>query len=218
MKFYQTLVVGSFILMTNLIFSCQEKLLEELTVYSNDFSTMDLAGIESKEGLYPYNNRYVLGLFNNQGFTLSLNNLPKHNMVRVSIDLYIHNYWNGNSQDVDGPDVWNMQVDNGVIINTTFANTPCASLYCQYQSYPENMIRSFSPKTEATEINLPGLFEQQNNLGWTTLYRIHKIIPHNQKTISLQCYDLLRQDNTINHKEDESWSVGKIEISVLNVR
>jgi len=218
MKLYKSLVVMSLFLMTNIIFSCQEKLLEELTVYSNDFSSMDLEGIESEEGLYPYNNKYVLGLFNNQGFTLTLDDLPAHNMVRITIDLYIHNYWNGNSQDIDGPDIWNMLIDNSYIINTTFANTTCATTYCQYQSYPENIIRSFKPKTEATDINLPGLFEQRHNVGWTTLYRIHKIIPHTQNTLSLKCYDILRQENAPVPKEDESWSVGKIEVSVLNVR
>ena len=218
MKFYQTLVVGLLILITNLFFSCQEKLLEELTVYSNDFSLLDLQGIESDEGLYSYNGSHVLGLFNNQGFTLTLDNLPNHNMVRISIDLYIHNYWNGNSPEIDGPDIWKMLLDNSTIINTTFANTPCASTYCQYQSYPENIFRSFAPKTEAVDVNLPGLFEQTSNIGWTTLYRIHKIIPHTQNTLSLQCYDQLRQENALIPKEDESWSVGKIEVSVLNVR
>jgi len=218
MKVCKFWVIGSFCLIANVLFSCQEKLLEELTVYSNDFSSMDLEGIESEEGLYPYNNKHVLGLFNNQGFTLSLDNLPDHNMVRISIDLYIHNYWNGNSQDIDGPDIWTMMVDNSQIINTTFANTPCASTYCQYQSYPENFIRAFTPKTDAAETNLPGLFEQHNNLGWTTLYRIHKIIPHHQKTLSIECYDKLRQENAPFPKEDESWSVGKIEVSVLNVK
>jgi len=218
MKFNQTLIIGLVILIINLISSCQEKLLEELSVYTNDFSSMDLEGIESDEGLFPYNNKYVLGLFNNQGFTLSLKNLPDHNMVRISIDLYIHNYWNGNSQNIDGPDVWNMLVDNSTIVNTTFANTPCASTYCQYQSYPENMIRNFTPKTEAADINLPGVFGLQHRLGWTTLYKIHKILPHNKSTLSLKCYDQLKQENVPIPKGDESWSVGNIEVSVLNVK
>lgn len=218
MKIYKLGIIGSICLMANVLFSCQEKLLEELTIYSNDFSSMDLKGIESDEGVYPYNDEHVLGLFNNQGFTLTLDNLPNHNMVRITMDLYIHNYWNGNSLDIDGPDIWNMWVDNSQIINTTFSNTPCTSTYCQHQSYPENIIRTFTPKTDAAETNLPGLFEQRNNLGWTTLYKIHKIIPHNQKTLSIRCYDILQQENAPIPKQDESWSVGKIEVSVLNVK
>lgn len=216
MKSYHLLIIVS-VAIINLFSSCQEKLLEELTIYSNDFSSMDLDGIDSDEGLYMYNNRNVLGIFNNQGFTLTINNLPGHNMVRISLDLYIHNYWNGNSQGVEGPDIWNMHIDNSPIIHTTFANTSCSSTYCQYQSFPENMVRSFIPKTEAYDSNLPGLFDQRSNLGWTTLYKINKIIPHNQASLSIKCYDQLIQENVPVPKEDESWSVGKIEVSILNV-
>jgi len=197
--------------------SCQQKLLDELNVYTNDFSNLDLQGIESDQGVAHFNGSQVLGFFNNGGFKLELNNLPAHNMVKINMDLHIHNYWNGNSQGVEGPDIWKMLVDGEEIIHTTFANTTCAATYCQYQSYPENLIRSFPPKTGADDTNLPGLYEQANNNGWTTKYRITRIINHSRNNLSLSCYDELRQENVLLPYEDESWSVGRIEVSVLNV-
>jgi hypothetical protein len=200
-----------------LISSCQQKLIDEIIVYENDFSHQNMDLIQSSQGISPFNGIHVLGFFNNGGFNLELDKLPIHNMVKISLDLYIHNYWNGNSQDVEGPDIWKMIVDDKEIIYTTFANTPCASTFCQYQSFPENLIRSFPPKTGALETNLPGLYEQANNPGWTTKYRITRIINHTNKSMLINCFDELRQENVSLPHEDESWSVGKIVVSVLNV-
>ena len=197
--------------------SCQQKLLEEFKVYTNDFSSMDLQDIESDRGIFIFNEVPVLGNFNNEGFVLTLRNLPNHDMVRIEFDLYIHNYWNGNSQGIEGPDIWKMEVDNVEIVNTTFANTPCESTYCQYQSFPENIFRSFPPRTGSVNTPLPGLFEQQFNLGWTTKYRITKILNHDRTQLILRCYDELKQENALNPHEDESWSIGNLEVVLLNV-
>lgn len=201
-----------------MISGCQQELLEELTVYTNDFSSPNLVGILSDEGISDFNGNNVLGFFNNQGFSLKINDLPKHNMVRIDILLYIHNFWNGNSIGIEGPDIWKMMVNNTEIINTTFSNSVCASTYCLHQSYPENSLRQFPPKTGALNTNLPGNFDQENNLGWTTSYHLSKIIPHTERFLLLECFDELRQLNVENHLHDESWSVGKVEINILNVK
>lgn len=201
-----------------LLSTCQQRLLDELNVYNNDFSDLNLLGIESDQEIVHFNGGLVLGFFNNGGFTLNLGDLPAHNMVKITIDLNIHNYWNGNSQGVEGPDIWKMIVDGEEIIYTTFANTTCAATYCQYQSYPENLFRNFIPKSGAVDINLPGLYEQAYTLGWSTRYRITKIVKHSNKNLSLNCFDELRQENVTTPSEDESWSVGKIEVSLLNVK
>jgi len=213
-RFY---ILFNLIISFTILSSCQQRLLDELTIYTNDFSESNLKGIDTEHGIVEFNGSNALGFFNNNGFKLELNDLPGHNMVKVSLDLHIHNYWNGNSQGVEGPDIWKMLIDNEEIVNTTFANTFCGSTYCQYQSYPENRIRSFPPKTGAVDTNLPGLYEQTNNLGWTTKYRITRIINHTNNSILLQCFDELRQENVSLPQEDESWSVGRIVISVLNV-
>ena len=200
------------------LFSCQQELLDELTVYSNDFTTMDLRNIESEIGFGEYNNELVLGFFNNETFTLKLRDLPEHNMVRINIDLYIHDSWDGNTQGVGGPDVWKMLVDNQEVVNTSFSNSPCESTFCLYQSYPENNLRQFVPKTGATIPSLPGRCQYAGVTGWTSKYRISHLVPHQNGTLAVKCLDELVQTNAVSPKCDESWSVSKIEVSILNVR
>jgi len=197
--------------------SCQQEFLEEIIVYSNDFTTMDSRNIQSNIGFGEYNDELVLGFFHNESFTLKLTDLPKHNTVRVTIDLYIHDSWDGNSRVVDGPDVWKMLVDNEMIVNTTFSNSLCEPSYCLYQSFPENGLRQFVPKTGAVITDLPGRCQFFGVSGWTTKYRITHLVPHQNRTLAITCLDELVQTNVMNPKCDESWSVSKIEVSVLDM-
>lgn len=210
----RTLLIISFLLIS----SCQQDILEEVKVYSNDFSTSEIPNIQSKIGINEFYNEKVLGFFHNESFTLSLNDLPSHNMIRVTIDIYIHDSWNGNAIGSGGPDVWKMLVDDKEIVNTTFSNSVCEATFCLYQSYPENKIRQFEPKTGALLTDLPGLCQYAGINGWTTKYRISQLIPHNQSTLSVKCLDELVQEDILSARCDESWSVSKIEVSVLNVR
>ena len=43
-----------------------------------------------------FNETNVLGDFNNDGFTLHIDDVGKHEYVFVSFDLYIHGSWDGN--------------------------------------------------------------------------------------------------------------------------
>jgi len=198
--------------------SCQEELLEEIIIYSNDFSSMDSRNIQSEVGFGEYNDELVLGFFHNESFTLKLNDLPDHNSVRINIDLYIHDSWDGNSQGVNGPDVWKMLVDNELVVNTTFSNSPCESTFCLYQSFPENIFRKFTPKTGSIIKDLPGRCQYFGVTGWTSKYRISHLVSHQNSSLAIKCLDELRQLNVLNPGCDESWSVSKIEISLLNVR
>ena len=64
-------------------------------VYENDFENGDLKKIDGGD-LSSFNNTTVLGDFNNDGFTLFLDNIGDHDYVFVSFDLYIHGSWDGN--------------------------------------------------------------------------------------------------------------------------
>lgn len=197
--------------------ACQDDILEDIMIYSNDFTTMDSRNIQTSVGFEEFQNDVVLGFFHNESFLLTLDDLPTHNTIRVTIDLYIHDSWDGNAQNTDGPDIWKMLVDNELIVNTTFSNSPCEPSYCLYQSYPENGVRQFAPKTGAVLSNLPGLCQYAEVSGWTTKYRITHLVPHSKSTLTIQCIDELVQSNVINPKCDESWSVSKIEVSLLNL-
>ena len=80
-------------------------------VYENDFENFNLNEIDGG-GITIFNNTNVLGDFNNDGFTLFLENIGEHDYVFVSFDLYIHGSWDGNSNGFDQndkPDKWIME-------------------------------------------------------------------------------------------------------------
>lgn len=200
-----------------LLFSCEDTLLEEVLIYSNDFSEMDLANFE-KGRLHVYNEDTVLGYFHNEEIQLTIPNLPSHNTIKVTIDLLLHDSWDGNPDNVGGPDFWYMNLDGVEIIRTTFSNSPCGASYCLYQSYPENYPRFFEPKTGAIETDLPGRCQYAGIPGWTTKYRITRIISHNAPSLEIICGDELKQENAYSPPCDESWSVANIEVSTMIVK
>ena len=80
-------------------------------VYENDFESLDLSSIDGGDVMTFYNTN-VLGDFNNDGFTLFLENLGDHDYVFISFDLYIHGSWDGNFNgfsENDKPDLWVME-------------------------------------------------------------------------------------------------------------
>src|SRR5690606_23756276 len=103
-----------------------KKVQKETEVYSNDFESSDLTGITNGI-LESYNNTMVLGRYNTGGFELSVSELPPHDLVQITFDLYIHDSWDGNEmiEDIGGPDIWQMTVDGKLYINTTFSNAVC---------------------------------------------------------------------------------------------
>lgn len=198
--------------------SCEDKLLEKVTVFSDDFSESNEGSPVLNAKWHEFDGDTVLGWYHNEEITLNLSGLPKHNTVEVTIELLIHDSWDGNADNVGGPDYWYMHMDGEEIINATFSNSPCGYNYCLYQSYPENHPRTFEPKTGALPVELPGRCQYKNSPGWTTKYRITRLINHNEKQLSILIGDRLKQENVSDPGCDESWSITKIEVSALTVK
>lgn len=200
--------------------SCAKDNQNEAIVYNNDFESGSLANIQNGN-VVAFNGTKVLGTFNNSGFELSLNDLAKHDLIDVTFDLYIHDSWEGNQQlnSENGPDIWQLKIDDKTYINTTFSNNDCLpGNYCPPQSYPADYPSNNSnPKNGALSVDLPGFCSQAANPHGTTLYRIHKSISHSEKTILIQCLDKLVQKNSADPKCDESWSVDNIKIKLINL-
>ncbi|MEX0883288.1 MAG: hypothetical protein WDZ72_07430, partial [Cyclobacteriaceae bacterium] len=116
------------------------------------------------------------------------------------------------------PDIWYLDMDGKNILRTTFSNSPCESLYCLYQSFPNNYPRLHQPKTGNVEGGLPGRCQYAGKPGWTTLYSISKIISHSSSTLEVVCGDELKQENAAIPECDESWSVGRIQVSTMTVK
>ena len=57
-------------------------------VYENDFESLDLNSIDGGD-IMSFNNTNVIGDFNNDGFTLFLEDVGDHDYVFISFELYI---------------------------------------------------------------------------------------------------------------------------------
>jgi hypothetical protein len=200
-----------------LILSCNTHVKSTAVVYNNDFESGDLSNI--KGGLLgQFNGSKVLGQFNNGDFTLSVNNLPQHDLITVSFDLYIHDNWRGDLLP-DGPEIWQMLIDGSPYINTTFSNLGCLpGNLCPPQSYPANYPNRYNnPRAGAYRTDLPGVCSMKTVSNGTTMYKITKTFSHSGKTISLECLDKLDQKDYTNPTCEKSWSVDNIIIQAITL-
>ena len=201
-------------------------------VYENDFESNNFVGIEGG-GLMTFNNTTVLGNFNNDGFTLFLENIGDHDYVFISFDLYIHGSWDGNFNgfsENDKPDKWIMEFKPDMTLykdpssdkfETTFSNSPCWPNYCLRQSYPENYPFEHNPKTGSFKVNLSKVCPKSFFGGKTTMYQLEKGFKSSGKNIVVRFYDELYQPNAIDkdgipqQKCDESWSMDNLSVRVI---
>jgi len=219
-----------------LIDSCSyPEISKDKLIYDNDFESGNLTEIDGKS-TFTFNNTTVLGDFNNDGFTLHLEDTGDHDYVFISFDLYIHGTWDGNSNrftENDKPDKWIMELDPDVDLIkdisrdrfvTTFSNSPCFSSYCLKQSYPESYPFENNPKTGNSKFDLPKICKDSYFGGKSTLYKIEKGFKHSGNAIVIRFYDELYQPNAIDKdgvvqtKCDESWSLDNLKVRVISYK
>ena len=204
-------------------------------VYENDFENNNLNKIDGGN-ITRFNNTNVLGNFNNDSFTIFLDEIGVHDYVFISFDLYIHGSWDGNSNGFetdDKPDLWGIEINPGMDLfndpsianfTTTFSNSSCWPNYCLIQSYPETYPYNNNPKTGYSEVDLDVICANNFFGGQTTLYKIQKSFKSSGENLVLRFFDELYQPNAIDkdgipqQKCDESWSVDNIKIRVVNYR
>jgi hypothetical protein len=200
------------ILIAFLTSSCEDKLTNEFLVYSNDFSTLDLRNFENAR-LFIFLGDTLAGYYNNEELAFTIRDIPPHNILKVEVELLVHDTWDGNPDDgLSGPDIWYMKVDDQEVVHTTFSNSPCEWTYCLKQSYPNDYFRQNRPKTGAIQTNLPGLclFGAFNN--YTTKYRVSRLVSHQADSVRLVFGDHLKALNSPDPLCDESWSISKVEV------
>jgi hypothetical protein len=218
-----------------LIDSCSSypELSRDELIYDNDFESDNFTEIDG-EATSTFNNTTVLGDFNNDGFTLHLENTGDHDYVFISFDLYVHGTWDGNFNgfpENDKPDKWIMELDPEMDLIkdtsvdrfvTTFSNSPCFSNYCFRQSYPENYPFENNPKTGNTLVDLPQICNNSFFGDKSTLYKIEKGFKHSGNAVVIRFYDELYQPNAIDKdgivqsKCDESWSLDNLKVRVIS--
>ena len=202
-------------------------------VYDNDFEKNNFQEIDGAI-TSNFNNTTVLGDFNNDGFTLHLDEVGDHDYVFISFDLYIHGSWDGNFNGFpnnDKPDKWGIEIDPGMVpvkdtssdrFVTTFSNSPCFSNYCLRQSYPENYPYENNPKSGSSLVDLAKICSNSFFGGNTTLYKIEKGFRHSGNALVIRFYDELYQPNAIDkdgivqNKCDESWSLDNLKVRLIS--
>ncbi|WP_268033559.1 hypothetical protein [Algoriphagus sp. PAP.12] len=200
------------------ISACTDTLESSEIVYDNDFSDLNLAGFENGK-LFVFQNDTVAGYYHNDEVSLKLENLPSHNMLKITTEILIHDSWDGNPDDgQSGPDYWFFGVDNAEVFRTTFSNSPCESTYCLMQSYPNSYFRQNNPKSGAVQTNLPGLCIFGAFANYTTRYSISKIIENRSSNVKIYWNSELRQEGLPDPVCDESWSLARVTVEVLNVK
>lgn len=202
----------------------ENELTSDVIAYENDFEENDLTDINGGTIVRKFGGN-IIGNYNNGGFSLHLNDLPRHNYLYISFTLFIHDTWDGNSNglDPDAPDKWIMAINNGLTSNsldaytgfeTTFSNGPCDNVLCLLQSYPQEYPFSNSPGT--------GLVRYRRGfcnraIRGTVEYHIERTFRHEDAAIIFSFYDELFQSNVADQKCDESWSMDNIVVRAITI-
>jgi len=160
-----------------------------------------------------------IGEFGNQTVTLSLDDLPSHARVEVSFDLFIIRSWDGNREetpaellnsplwpdDLIGPDIWQLQADGEMLVQTTFSNwIDSGSLQAYPGSYPG---AEYPAQTGAIAIN--SLCYTYGPYDMDAVYPMRYIFDHTGDTLVLDFAAMGLQDIS-----DESWGLENVRVSL----
>lgn len=203
-------------------------------IYSNNFENKESNNLDGA-AFIEFNKSTVVGNYNNDGFSVHLEDIGEHQYIHLSFDLYIHGSWDGNSNgflENDKADKWiielnpemNLFQDPQIKFITTFSNSPCWPNYCLKQSYPDDFPTINNPKNGMYNDNLKEVCNNNFFGGSTTHYKIEKIFPNSGNALIVRFYDELYQPNAIDkygvnqQKCDESWSLDNLVIRAINYK
>ncbi|MBM3456345.1 MAG: hypothetical protein FJX80_14615 [Bacteroidetes bacterium] len=198
------------------LLSCTKNLTQLNIVYQNDFNKSSIKNIvtfdyygATKDKFFYFNGSMVLGPFNNAGADFNISDIPEHNILEVSFDLYTHDNWEGNKPTQFGiPDLFVMKYDGNPKFLTSFSSNT------QYkQSYPEWFPQGSNPALGNTIQNdLPGRCAWKDRKNGTAMYKIVKQFPHTNKTFQLTLSDALQPFQS---ECEKSWSIDNLKITAL---
>jgi hypothetical protein len=204
-----------------------------IAVYQNDFQGQSVGGPEFSVraassaavtpviSTTPVGNRQFLGQFGNATATLSLGNLPAHDAVTISFDVYVINSWDGSDVLKKwGPDGWSFAVDGQSQLSTTFSNQPLPSPGAANnvqtfggQGAPAGSYPAF---TGAAEVNTLGYKfyrgSYQRLESMDSVYRFTYTVPHTDDTVRFDFRGFGLQGLS-----DESWGLDNVRVMANQV-
>ncbi len=186
---------------------------EGKVAYSQDFEK-EIGGEWSSttKSVTPKGENGFLGEFCNDKVTLSLDKLPKHKYIRLSLDLYVIRSWDGNFVktawgEMVGPNVVTIGVRGGaVLMNASFANI---SEYNQKQSYPDSYgFANYDPCTGVAAKNSLG-FIFYKKFEMDAVYRLSFVLPHSEEAVKIDF-----SAASLQNADDESWGIDNVEVTL----
>jgi hypothetical protein len=204
-----------FILILTFI-SCTKNLTKSYEVYQNDFNRSSLKNIvtfdyygSTMDKIFYFDGSKVLGPFNNAGVDFNIEDIPEHNVLEVSFDLYTHDNWEGNKPTQNSiPDLFVMKYDKIPRFLTTFSSN---NLY--KQSFPEWFPQSSNPAMgNAIRTDLSGRCAWKDRKNGTVMYKIVQQFAHSDKSFQLTLSDALQPFNS---ECEKSWSIDNIKITAF---
>ena len=204
-----------------LLVGCKDYLLEpEITIYDNNFESEDYTDIE---GVFIsiFDGNRVMGFFNKRGFNLNLSDLPDHDFIHLTFDLYIHDSWEGNAslegEALDEKDSWVLEIDTArnqtvgdrIYYETTFSNGLCIPSFCYTQSFPDQFPSTNDARKEVAEVT-NGRCSWLDTPNGTSIYKMDLVFQHTDRNAVLSFYDKLNGSLC-----DESWSLDNLSVSLI---
>jgi gliding motility-associated-like protein len=175
------------------------------TDYIQNFQSAPFASWSSSSSI-TFNGSKTLGPFANDSITYTMLDLPLHDSIRVTFDLFIHDTWEGDCSIV-GADKFRFKNGSTNILNTTFSNSPS----CTQKYSDDGVAGSYPAFHDATTTGLPRRCDIN---GVTTKYTITKSFRHSSTQLDLAWVGELIDtvDNTT--LCDESWTLDNMKIEV----
>ena len=180
--------------------------------YWVDFENADAVGEEwsSRETMPLTEAKTVLlGHFGNDPVTLRLTELPKHRFVRIYLELYTLNSWDGDNTDY-GPDLWVARVADGPrLVYACFSTSGN-----RRQSYPLPFgLATTSAGTGGRSVHARLPFYDGSTWSRQKVYPMCFVVPHTADSLTMHFTGMGLQFG-----HDESWALDNVGVELLDQR
>jgi len=183
-------------------------------VYHNDFSApVGAEWSHKKISQTPKGQRKFLGQFVEEPVTLTLQDLPPHQLLRVTLDLFLIRSWDGSST-IWGTKIWDMAVVGGpTLIHSTFSNCGFFSDNNE-QSFPDLFpCKPWPAWTGAAEHQTLGYIQSwggpERTFDTDSVYHFVLTFPAQGKSVALRFTSIMEK------YKDKGWGLANVQVETL---